>query len=119
MIKYIIVIASYSFLFGQDTLEKKNPCSHPLLKLAKDNGIKSIPLKDIFRYRSLMKKCEDSGNSIVIEQIQMIDWERDFKKSKSMASWTSTHAMFVVVTVSYFYMAKVLDIPFDVTFFPK
>jgi len=119
MIKYVIVLASFSFLFGQDRLEKENPCSHPLLKLAKDNGIKSIPLKDIFRYRSLMKECENSGKSIVVEQIQMIDWERDFKKSKTMASWTSTHAMFVVVTVGYFYVAKVLDIPYDVTFFPK
>ena len=119
MIKFIFVIISCSSIFGQNTLEKKTPCSHPLIKLAKDNGIKSIPLKDIFKYRSLVKECEDSGNSKVVEQIQMIDWERDFKRSKAMSSWTSTHAMFVVVTVGYYYMAKVLDVPYEVTFFPK
>ena len=38
-------------MFGQSTLEKQNPCSHPLIKLAKDNGIKSIPLKDILNIK--------------------------------------------------------------------
>ena len=47
-----------------------------------------------------------------------MDWERDFKRSKAMSSWTSTHAMFVFVTVGYYYMAKILDIPYEVTFFP-
>ena len=36
-----------------------------------------------------------------------------------MSSWTSTHAMFVFVTVGYYYMAKILDIPYEVTFFLK
>ena len=119
MIKFVFVIISCSFIFGQNTLEKQSPCSHPLIKLANDNGIKSVPLKDIFKYRSLVKECKSTGNSKVIEQIEMIDWERDFKRSKSMSSWTSTHAMFVVVTVGYYYMAKVLDFPYEVTFFPK
>ena len=118
MIKLIFVIASCSVLFGQSTLEKQNPCSHTLLKLAKDNGIKSIPLKDIFKYRKLVKECENLGNAKAIEQIELMDWERDFQRSKAMSSWTSTHAMFVFVTVGYFYMAKILDIPFEVTFFP-
>jgi len=66
MNKLIFVFASCSILFGQ-TLEKQNPCSHPIIKLAKDNGIKSIPLKDIFKYRRLVKECEKSGNSKAIE----------------------------------------------------
>ena len=118
MIKYIFVITSWSILFGQNTVEKQNPCSHPLIKLAKDNGIKSIPLRDIFKYRSLVKECKNSGNAKTIEQIEIMDWERDYKRSKAMSSWTSTHAMFVVVTVGYYYMAKILDIPYEVTFFP-
>ena len=118
MIKLIFVITSFSILLGQSKLEKQNPCSHPLIKLAKDNGIKSIPLKDIFIYRRLVKECGKSGNSKAIEQIELMDWERDFKKSKAMSSWTSTHAMFVFVTVGYYYMAKILDIPYEVTFFP-
>ena len=62
MNKLIFVIASCAILFGQSTLEEQNPCSHPLIKFAKDNGIKSIPLKDIFKYRKLVKECEKSGN---------------------------------------------------------
>ena len=119
MIRLFFVIASCSILFGQGTFKKQNPCSHPLIKLARDNGIRSIPLKDLFKYRKLVKECEKSGNSKAIEQIESMDWERDFKRSKAMSSWTSTHAMFVVVTVGYYYMAKVLDIPYEVTFFPK
>ena len=118
MIKFIFIIVSYSIVSGQSTSEKHNPCSHPLIKFAKDNGIKSIPLKDILKYRKLVRECEKSGNSKAIEQIELMDWERDFKRSKAMYSWTSTHAMFVFVTVGYYYMAKVLDIPFEVTFFP-
>ena len=118
MIKLFFVITSCSILFGKSTLEKQIPCSHPLFKLAKDNGIKSIPVKDILKYRRLVKECEKSGNSKALEQIELMDWERDFKRSKSMSSWTSTHAMFVFVTVGYYYMAKILDIPFEVTFFP-
>ena len=56
---------------------------------------------------------------MVSERIQTIDWERDFKRSKSMSNWTSTHAMLTVVFVGYYYMAKILDIPYSVTFFPK
>ena len=118
MIKLILIIASCSILFGQSALKKQNPCSHALIKLAKDNGIKSIPLKDIFKYRKLVEECKKSGNSQVIEQIELMDWERDFKRSKAMSSWTSTHAMFVFITVGYYYMAKILDIPYEVTFFP-
>ena len=119
MIKFFFIISIFSILFGQSTLEKQNPCFHPLIKLAKDKGIKSIPVKDILKYRRLVKECEKSGNPKAIEQIELMDWERDFKRSKAMSSWTSTHAMFVVVTVGYYYMAKVLDIPYKVTFFPK
>ena len=118
MIKFIFIIVSYSIVSGQSTSEKQNPCSHPLIKFARDNGIKSVPLKDILKYRKLVRECEKSGNSKAIEQIELMDWERDFKRSKAMSSWTSTHAMFVFVTVGYYYVAKILDIPYEVTFFP-
>jgi len=103
----------------KEELKKNNPCSDPLIKLAKSSGVKSIPIKDILRYRKVIKECEDSGNSAAVEQIYLMDWERDYKRSKNMASWTSTHAMFVIVTFTYYYIAKILDIPFDVKFFPK
>ena len=120
LIKIILLFISVSILLGQNPMEKQmNPCSHPLIKLAREKGIKSIPVKDVLKFRRLIKECENNGNEAVVEQIYLMDWERDYKKSKTMASWTSTHAMFVITTIGYYYMAKVLDIPFDVTFFPK
>ena len=99
-------------------MEKQmNPYSH-LIKLARKR-VKSVPVKDILKFRKLIKECENNGNKAAVEQIYLMDLERDFKKSKTMASWTSTHAMFVITTIGYYYMAKVLDIQFDVTFFPK
>ncbi|MBI87291.1 MAG: hypothetical protein CMG63_04335 [Candidatus Marinimicrobia bacterium] len=119
MNRIIIITFFSSFIFGEDILKKQNPCSHPLIKLARENGIKAVPIKDVFKYRRLIKECKKSGNPMVSERIQTIDWERDFKRSKSMSNWTSTHAMLTVVFVGYYYMAKILDIPYDVTFFPK
>ena len=107
-------------LFGQEDKSKTiNPCNHPLMQLAKNNGIKSIPIRDIFKYRSIKKQCEENGNSDIVELIHKMDWERDFKRSKTMAGWTSTHAIIVFSTFTYYYFAKVLDVPFDVKFFPK
>ena len=62
---------------------------------------------------------DENGNEDFVNQIYLMDWERDFKKSKTMAGWTSTHAMFVFASFSYYYFAKILDISYDVTFFPK
>ena len=48
------------FLFGQDSMaDRPNPCEDPLLNLAQNKGIKAIPIKDIPRFRKLMKACED------------------------------------------------------------
>ena len=119
MTKLLPLVVFSTLILGQDNFEEQFPCAHPLIKLAKEKGLKSIPIKDIIKYRRLVKECEESGNSKVIEQLELMDWDRDFKRSKSMSSWTSTHAMFVFVAVGYYYMAKILDIPYEVTFFPK
>ena len=119
MIKFLPLVIFSTLIMGQENFEKQNPCYHPLIKLAKEKGLKSIPIKDFIKFRRLVKACEESGNSKIIEQLELMDWERDYKRSKSMSSWTSTHAMFVFVSVGYYYMAKILDIPYNVTFFPK
>ena len=122
MIRLLIATVFSSVLMGQNdlnNLEKKNPCNHPLIKMAKKKGVRSIPIKDMIKYRRLVKSCAESGDSNLAEQLELMDLERDFKRSKSMANWTSTHAMFSVVTVGYYFMAKILNIPYDVTFFPK
>ena len=119
MIKFLPLVIFSTLIMGQENFEKQNPCNHPLIKLAKEKGLKSIPIKDFIKFRHLVKVCEESGNSKIIEQLELMDWERDYKRSKSMSSLTSTHAMFVFVSVGYYYMAKILDITYNVTFFQK
>ena len=81
LIKIILLFISISILLGKNPMEKQmNPCSHPLIKLAREKGIKSIPVKDILKFRKLIKECENNGNEAVVEQIYLMDWERDYKK---------------------------------------
>ena len=121
MIRLLIVTVFSSIIMGQNDLNNGETKSfnHPLIKIAKKKGVRSIPIKDMIKYRRLVKSCAESGDSNLAEQLELMDLERDFKRSKSMANWTSTHAMFSVVTVGYYFMAKILNIPYDVTFFPK
>ena len=98
-----------SFGYAQDSTKTVlSPCEDPLIKLAKNKGIKSIPIKDIYRYRRLLKACKEQEGVEKIEEIYKNDWYRDFQKSKVMASWTSTHAMCVFVSFAYYFAGKVL-----------
>jgi len=63
-----------------------------------------VPLKDIFKYRKLVKECEKYGGEKVIQQIELRDFERDFRKSKNMASWTSTYSVCVFITMTYYFI---------------
>ena len=85
-----------------------SPCEDPLIKLAKNKGVKSVPLKDIYRYRKLVKACKKQGGIETVNEINKSDWYRDFQKAKVMLSWTSTHAMCVFVSFSYYFAGKVL-----------
>ena len=108
--KYIfLLLISFSFSLAQKSNETEvDPCSHTLLKLAKTKGIKAVPLKDMVRFKRLLKACERSGGNEQINDIYDEDWQRDFKKAKTMASWTSTHAMCVFVSFIYFFAGKAL-----------
>ena len=62
MKKFISFILFFVFLFGQESIvDRPNPCEDPLLKLAQNKGIKAIPVKDIPKFRKLMKACENEG----------------------------------------------------------
>jgi len=87
-----------------------SPCDHPLIKLAQNEGTKSVPIKDMYKYKQLIKACEKEGGRQHIEKIYNNDWHRDFQKSKVMASWTSTHAMCVFVSFAYYFAGKVLAV---------
>ena len=106
------IISSILFLgiiFAKDGKNKdNNPCNHPLIRLAESKGLKAVPLKDMIKLRKLIEKCEKSGGKNQIKKLYENDLKRDYKKAKSMASWTSTHAMVVLVSFGYYFAGKVL-----------
>jgi len=85
-------------------VDRPNPCENPLLNLAEKKGIKAIPIKDIPRFRKLMKACEDKGGYKVIEKIIHKDWQRDYKKAKTMASFTPTFSVIVSLVMIYYFI---------------
>ena len=102
-----IVILGIIFAEGEN-IKEYNPCNHHLIRLAESKGLKAVPLKDMIKLRKLISECEKSGGKDQIKKLYENDWKRDFKKAKSMASWTSTHAMIVVVSFAYYFAGKVL-----------
>ena len=108
--RYILLfLISINFSLAQKTNEKTaNPCNDPLIKLAQEKGIKAVPLKDMIRFQRLMKACERAGGKEQIKDMYSEDWQRDYKKARTMASWTSTHAMCVFVSFIYFFAGKAL-----------
>ena len=97
--------------FSQDSTKVSlNPCDHPLIKLAQAQGLKSVPIKDIYKYNKLAKACAKKGGAKQIEQIYKNDWHRDFQQSKVMSSWTSTHAMCVFASFAYYFTGKILSV---------
>ena len=93
------------FLFGQESMaDSPSPCEDPLLNLAEKKGIKAIPIKDIPRFRKLMKACKNDGGKKVIEKILYKDWQRDYKKAKTMASFTPTFSVLVFLVMIYYFI---------------
>ena len=105
MKQFISTILLFVFLFGQESMpDMSNPCEDPLLNLAEKKGIKAIPIKDIPRFRKLMKACEDNGGAKIIEKIVHKDWQRDYKKAKTMASFTPTFSVLVFLVMIYYFI---------------
>ena len=105
MKQFTSTVLFFVFLFGQESMvDRPNPCENPLLNLAEKKGIKAIPIKDIPRFRKLMKACEDKGGYKVIEQIVHKDWQRDYKKAKTMASFTPTFSVIVSLVMIYYFI---------------
>ena len=51
-----------------------------------------------------MKACEDEEGYKVIEQIVYRDWQRDYKKAKTMASFTPTFSVLVFLVMIYYFI---------------
>ncbi|MBI90078.1 MAG: hypothetical protein CMG60_08330 [Candidatus Marinimicrobia bacterium] len=96
-----------SLLFAKVGEKDMDPCSDPLIRLAQKKGVKAVPLKDILKFKKLMKECEENGGKEKIKQLHLRDWNRDYKKARRMAGWTSTHAMCVFVSFGYYFIGKI------------
>ena len=100
----------FSVLLGQKIpKEIYNPCDDPLLKIARLEGIKSVPIKDMRRLKKLMKQCErtqELGGKKVSE-IYESDWQRDFESARIFSSWTSTYSIIVFMTMLYYYIGMI------------
>tara|TARA_B100001250_G_C19382745_1_gene606956 strand:+ start:147 stop:518 length:372 start_codon:yes stop_codon:yes gene_type:complete len=110
MRKVISICLVYTVLLGQNTpKEIYNPCDDPLLKIARLEGIKSVPIKDIRRLKKLIKQCErtqENGEKKVSE-IYESDWKRDFESARIFSSWTSTYSIIVFMTMLYYYIGMI------------
>jgi hypothetical protein len=108
--KYLnIAVFSFSLIFSQNSDQKIiSPCKDPLITLAEEEGIKAIPLKDIRKFKKLLKACERQGEQKRMERLVYNDWQRDYEKAKKMQSWSSTHAMCVFVSFAYFFAGQAL-----------
>ena len=105
MKQFTFAILFIVFLFGQESMaDRPNPCEDPLLNLAQNKGIKAIPVRDIPRFRKLMTACEDKGGHKAIEQIVYRDWQRDYNKAKTMASFTPTFSVIVFLVMIYYFI---------------
>ncbi len=103
------IILFFNIIIAQSPKKSADsPCDDPLIRLAELEGIKAVPLKDLIRLKKLMKACERAGGKDQISKLYENDWNRDYKKARRMASWTSTHAMCVFVSFGYYFVGKVL-----------
>ena len=104
--RYCITVPLFiGLMFSQETIPPdESPCDHPILKLAREQGVRAVPLKDYFKYRKIVKACDEQGGRLFIEQIKKRDLIRDYYKSKVMASWTSTYAVCVFAVIFYYFL---------------
>jgi len=91
----------------ENNVKSDNPCADPLLALARKNGVKSLPIKDLPRYLKVSKACREMGGDAMIDQIYINEYNRDYKRSKYMSSWTSTYGMCITVMIFYFFLGLV------------
>ena len=102
------LIISLGAYYGQDQKKaKENPCSDPIILLARKSGVKSLPVTDIPKYLKVSKACKEKGGKAVIEQIYINEYNRDFQQSKFMSGWTSTYGMCVTAITFYFFVGLI------------
>ncbi len=99
----LLIIIFYGIAFSQDEEIDSNPCIDPTISYARKYGVKGLPVKDLPHYFKVSKDCKEMGGDILIDQISINEYNRDFEKSKFMSGWTSTYGMCVTAITFYYF----------------
>ena len=86
---------------------EKNPCTDRTITFARKYGVKALPVKDLPQFFKASKACREKGGETLLEQIDINEYNRDFKSSKFMSGWTSTYGMCVTAIIFYFFVGLI------------
>ena len=97
-----------SLVHSQKAVEvEQNPCSDRTIVFARKHGVKALPVKDLPHFFKASKACKEKGGETLLEQININEYNRDFKSSKFMSGWTSTYGMCVTAIIFYFFVGLI------------
>ena len=85
----------------------QNPCSDRTITFARKHGVKALPITDLPRFYRASKACREKGGETLLEQININEYNKDFKSSKFMSGWTSTYGMCVTAIIFYFFVGLI------------
>ena len=105
LILLIIIVSGVSF--SQDKEKEENPCVDPTISYARKHGVKALPARDLFQYHKASKACKEMGGDVLIDQISINEYNRDFEQSKFMSGWTSTYGMCVTAIIFYYFVGLI------------
>ena len=105
LILLTIIVSGVSF--SQDEEKESNPCVDPTISYARKHGVKGLPVKDLPHYFKVSKACKEMGGDILIDQISINEYNRDFEQSKFMSGWTSTYGMCVTAIIFYYFVGLI------------
>ena len=105
LVLYIIIVSGVSF--SQDKEKEENPCVDPTISYARKHGVKALPARDLFQYHKASKACKEMGGDVLIDQISINEYNRDFEQSKFMSGWTSTYGMCVTAIIFYYFVGLI------------
>jgi len=104
--KAIIMLLMFNSLFGIQILPKiEDPCSDPIIAVAKEKGLKGMNMVETIRYVRVEKACKNlGGHDETFYLIESKEYQRDYEQSRYMVSWTSTFSYCVGVAIFYYFV---------------
>ncbi len=103
----LLTIIVYGIAFSQDEEKESSPCVDPTISYARKHGVKALPARDLFQYHKASKACKEMGGDVLIDQISINEYNRDFEQSKFMSGWTSTYGMCVTAIIFYYFVGLI------------